>query len=89
MMGLPLREFLVKTTNRELRTLKAWEANEYSNPSRTDYYLMQIAQMIRGKDSKQQFKLDDFKIKFEPPKPAKKVMSLEERERLTKLAKAR
>ena len=88
-MGLPLRKFLSETSHREYQTIKAWYDEEMNNPSRSDHYLMQIAQMVHGHDRKKVLKLEEFKLKFGPSVPKKKVFTAEDRNKATAIAKAR
>ncbi|MEM2932493.1 MAG: hypothetical protein QXI61_06600 [Nitrososphaerota archaeon] len=51
---------LSKITYREYLLWKEWIDNQWNNPSRTDYYLMQIARML----SSRKCSIDDFRLKF-------------------------
>lgn len=53
-------------SHREYRARLAWIEENLSDPERSDYYLMQIAQEIRRALSKHpnRIKLEDLKIKF-------------------------
>jgi len=54
-----------KTTHREYKIWERWLQNEWNRPSRTDNYLMQIAQRIlQARFPKQKFPLDREEIKF-------------------------
>jgi hypothetical protein len=62
----PLEEFMAKFTHREYRTRLAWLRAQYNQPSRTDYYLMQIAGYVKASaGSKRSWKPSDFKILFD------------------------
>lgn len=58
-------------THREYLTRLAWLERDMSEPSRTDHYLMQIAQEIRRVLSKRPnaIKMEHFKIQFKREKP--------------------
>jgi len=54
-----------KVSSREYELWQEWFKLDANSPSRTDHYLMQITQDIRGLFAKRRPKLDDCKIKFE------------------------
>lgn len=53
-------------THREFQTRWAWLQEQWNNPSRTDYYLIQIAREVRAVLSKNpnQIKFEHLRIKF-------------------------
>lgn len=60
-----MRECMQKTTRREYLAWLAWLDKEWEHPSRTDYYLMQIAAEVNGVLRKKgPLKLDNFKLRF-------------------------
>lgn len=69
-LGLPLDQCMKTHTERQLSAWLRWLDDEYENPSRTDWYLMRIAQRIQqfqqafGK-SAQPISMEDQKVKFE------------------------
>lgn len=74
-------------THRQFLAWGYWLKEQWEHPSRTDYYLMQVAfEVLRGNLSKPAvLKLSDMKLKF---KHGKKPMSEEHKKNLTDLAKA-
>lgn len=76
--GSPLTDTLKNTTHRQFLVWRWHFFLDLNRPSRTDHYMMQVAQKIvqvncKAEDAKQ-VRLDDFKLPFtvkkvEPPKP--------------------
>ena len=50
--------------HREFRTWVAWRRDQLNNPSRSDYYMMQIAGYVAHVMSKKRWSIKDFVIKF-------------------------
>lgn len=70
-----------------MKTIEAWEFEDLNNPSRTDHYLMQIAQAVMtSAGQKKRTKLDEFKIRFGSTK--KRSMTPEEKAQAVARAKA-
>lgn len=86
---MPLSECMHRHTHREYRTWQVWLDQQWNEPSRTDNYLMQIAQEIRRVLHKhpERVKLDLFKILFEWRK--RSVQPKITKEEATKRSKAR
>lgn len=73
----------------EYKVLERWVIEEKNKPSKTDYYLMQLTQILHSANSKSSYKVDDFKLEF-GIKPAKaKATSHEQKNRAIALAQAR
>jgi len=53
-----------KTSHRDYKTWLVWEREQWNDPSRSDHYLMQIAQAIYASKSRSSAALDKFKIPF-------------------------
>jgi len=90
-LGKSCQEVWDKLTHRQYRTLAAWLDEQWNHPTRSDHYLMQIAQEVRrvlAKD-KREIKLEHFKLPFKraekraPEDPATK------KARITAWSKAR
>jgi len=84
---MSLSECIEKHTYREYRTWMIWLEEQWNEPSRTDYYLMQIARevatvLMKNSDT---VKVGQFKLPFEikpkldqnskPPKPDAKTIA--------------
>lgn len=63
---MSLRECMEKHTEREMRVTLAWLEMQWDKPSRTDWYLMQIAAEVRRGLVKKpsSVKTENMKIKF-------------------------
>jgi hypothetical protein len=74
-------------TQREYEARMAWLDEELNNPSRTDWYLMQIAAEVRKSVVKDpsSVKLPSMKLKSSSPEPAKPIT----REEATARSKSR
>ena len=72
-------------TNREFRTWSAWLDEQWNEPDRTDYYLMQVAGYVSHVLSKKSWKLDDFKINFKLGVP---VVAKDEKQKKLERSKA-
>lgn len=86
---MPLEECFKRHTYRQYYAWMAWLDKQWSVPSRTDYYLMQIAQAVSRVLSKKPkaIKLKHFKLSFgESNKPKPSKLSADER---TAASKAR
>jgi hypothetical protein len=76
---MSLSECMESHTNREYEVWMAWLSNQWNEPSRSDHYLMQIAQEVCRvlKKNPNQIQLQQFKIPFvlkkKVVKPDKKV----------------
>lgn len=64
-LQMSLSECVAKHTYREYLLWLDWLDKQYNEPSRTDYYLMQIAMYVASKFSKKTWKLKDFEIPFQ------------------------
>lgn len=53
-----------KVSHRDYKTWLAWEREQWNEPSRTDHYLMQIAQAVYATKSRTAMALDRFKVPF-------------------------
>lgn len=75
-------------TRRQFRAWREWTAEDLNEPSKADYYAMQIAAEVRRVLSKKPggIKLADFKLVFKPKKP--KPPTPQETETAVKLSKA-
>lgn len=84
---MPLRACMREHTHREYRTWTAWLEKQWSEPSRSDHYLMQIAREIRYVLSKKKMPgtFTMFKIPFgwtkkvKPPTEKQKVSQAKSR----------
>ena len=56
-------------TYREFRTWVAWKKDQWNNPDRTDYYLMQIAGYVKHVMSKKSWNIKDLKIPIKHGEP--------------------
>lgn len=70
-MGQTLGELLgwpIKLSHREYLTWLAWTQDEWNQPNRTDYYLMQLTMVLKQKFARNPsiFNLNDQRIEFEP-----------------------
>ena len=70
-------------THREFRTWVAWNRDQLNNPSRSDYYLMQIAGYVAHVMSGKRWSLKDFVVKFKTDRLPQIT-----REEQTKMAKS-
>ena len=52
-------------THREFKTWIAWLDDQWNKPSKSDYYLMQIAGYVSHVLSKKSWKLDTYKVNFQ------------------------
>ena len=57
-------------THRQFEVWQLWLKAEWNQPSRTDHYLMRLAQAFGGSEDST---LDDFKIPFAWPNPEDRV----------------
>lgn len=85
---MPLRECIEKHSHREYMLWMEWLAKDYDNPSRSDFYLMQITAYIKAfmqgfSGSKSKISLKDFLLEFS------KKESKADKETLLKLNKAK
>jgi ribosomal protein S19E (S16A) len=53
-----------KLTFREYRTRRAWLRNQYDNPDRSDWYLMQIASEIKIQRTRKSVDIQSMKLPF-------------------------
>ena len=72
-LHMPLRDCMERHTHRELLAWNEWLDEQWNQPTRSDHYLMQIAQEVRRSFAKKCPKFSAFKIPFQTPKPAKPV----------------
>ena len=73
-----------RISHREFRTWQAWKRDQWNNPSRTDYYLMQIAGCVKHVLSKRKWSIGSMKIPFKAAKQHKPSA-----DEVTRQAKAR
>lgn len=59
---MPIFELQARLSHREFLLWKQWLQNKWNEPSRTDYYLMQLTKAVLGSNAP----IDRFKIKFAP-----------------------
>lgn len=91
---MTLSECVQKVSNREYMTWLAYFGDQWNEPDRSDYYLMQIAMEVRRvlHSNPSQVKLEHAKIPFTPIesgiKKIKKPLTAAERDKATALAKA-
>ena len=69
LLGCTIQELKERHTHREYTTRLAWMRERWNQPSRTDYYLMQIAQSLERfmegfRSTNKSHRLEDFKIPF-------------------------
>lgn len=67
-----LEQCIEEIPHRQYLAMHAWLTDQWNKPNRTDWYLMQVAQVVRNKESKSPIGLGMFKIPFEftaPPDP--------------------
>lgn len=83
---MPLCECWEKVTYREFLTWQAWLNNQWNEPSRTDYYLMQIAAWVAGKA---QVNVASFRLPFTFKKQEAKLVKLESAEKTVERSKSR
>lgn len=69
----PIAEVLSRISHREFLTRLAWIELQWERPSRTDYYLMQIAWAIFQVKSVKEILLSTFKLPFQAWKKPRKV----------------
>jgi len=64
---MTLHQCMTSMTNREFNTWMEWLDEEMNRPSRSDHYLMSIAQEVRRVLSSRpgQIQLDHFRLKFD------------------------
>ncbi len=76
---MPLRKCIESHTHREYLTWLAYIEEEWKEPNRTDFYLMQISQEMRRTVSKNpnRIKLEHFRLKF-GTKQEKQRMDMEQ-----------
>lgn len=82
-----------RVSHRWYRTWERWSQDEWNRPSRSDNYLMQIAQRVQQVLQKQPSKItlamQKIPFVFKPVKPAGKELSPEVKRRtITSMAKA-
>lgn len=63
--------------------------DDKNNPSKTDYYIMQLTQILHAVNSKSTYKVDDFKLNFGIEKPKPKPVSPDQKSRAIALAQSR
>jgi hypothetical protein len=67
--SMDLQTAMEQTPHRMYLAMVAWLDEQWNQPGRSDWYAMQIAQMVRNKNSKNPIGLSEFKIPFEFPQP--------------------
>ena len=87
-LHMPLRECISKHSHRELVLWMQWLHKEYDQPSRSDFYIMQLTAYVRAfmqgmSGSKAKIRLKDFLLEFN-----KKEIKLDN-ETINKLNKAK
>lgn len=70
-----------RISHREFRTWVAWKKDQFNNPSRIDFYLMQIAGHIAHVMGKKSWSPSDYKILFEFLDKAVKPLTVEDANR--------
>lgn len=85
-MGVPWQECMKRVSHRDFKTWLIWEREQWNEPSRTDHYLMQIAQAVYASKSRSSTVLDKFKIPF---KFLQRRMSPQSTTAATELSKSR
>jgi hypothetical protein len=87
---MPLGECLRRVTHREYRLWTAWFNRQWDRPSRSDYYLMQIATEVRRvlSTKPQTIKMEHARLRFRPPE-AKPPWTPERVRHESEIAKAR
>lgn len=63
-MGKTLNEVLEGTTHRQWLVWREWLRRQWNDPSRTDYYLMQLALILAASKKNQRRQPSDYKINF-------------------------
>lgn len=83
---------MASMSNREYNVRLAWLDRQMNEPSRSDFYLMQIAQEVRRVLSKKPETIlleDHFKIKFGRSSTEPKELTQEDKDRATAVARSR
>lgn len=89
-LSMPVAACMRKITHREFLGWLYWLESQWNEPSRSDYYLMQVAAEVRRvlRKNPSKIKTEHLLIKFVPKKPQKNIIkrTIEE---VSKAAKAR
>lgn len=84
---MSLSEYLEKHTNLQHLIWCEWLERQWNRPSRNDYYLMRIAQMVHRANSKRSLALSNLMIKFS--RKGENDRPTMTREQATQIAKSR